>query len=202
SDTISVVDTATNTVTSTVLLRPTVARDIVGATPTGLALSGDEKWLYVTLGDMNAVALVDVKDNEVEAYVPAGWYPTSVIVSPDGKRLLVSNAKGTKLRNPNPREKQQNPINILEGNVLTIDVPPKAKFQELSQKVLINNRLTPDQLSAANPLASIGLQAGKIKHVIYIVKENRTYDQVLGDMPQGNGEPKYCIFGKDVTPNE
>jgi YVTN family beta-propeller protein len=201
SDTISVVDTSTDKVTSTILLRPTVVRDIVGATPTGLALSGDEKWLYVTLGDMNAVALVDVKDNEVEAYVPAGWYPTSVIVSPDGKRLLVSNAKGTKLRNPNPRERQQNPINILEGNVLSVDVPAKARFKELSQKVLINNRLTADQLSAANPLASIGLQAGKIKHVIYIVKENRTYDQVLGDMTQGNGEPKYCIFGKDITPN-
>jgi YVTN family beta-propeller protein len=202
SDTISIIDAATDAVSATILLRPSIAKDVVGATPTGLALSANEKWLYVTLGDMNAVAMVDVLDKEVEAYLPAGWYPTAVVVSPDGKRLLVSNAKGTKLRNPNPKERQQATENIIEGNVQTISIPPKAKFKELSQRVLENNRLTPDQLSAANPLKDIGLQAGKITHVIYIVKENRTYDQVLGDLPQGNGNPAYCIFGRDVTPNQ
>ena len=95
-------DTQTDKVTGTVLLRPEIAKDMAGATPTGLALSPDEKWLYVTLGDMNAVAVVDLKDMELEAYVPAGWYPTGVVVSPDGKRLLVANAKGTVVRHPNP----------------------------------------------------------------------------------------------------
>src|SRR4051794_4726888 len=204
SDTVSVVDTQSDKVTGTVLLRPEIAKDMAGATPTGLALSPDEKGLYVTLGDMNAVAVVDLKDMELEAYVPAGWYPTGVVVSPDGKKLLVANAKGTVLRHPNPpggTGRQQSPNNLIEGNVVTIPVPPKDQFKALTQRVLDNNKLAPKYVRGENPLKDIGLQAGKIKHVIYIVKENRTYDQVLGDLPQGNGDPKYCIFGREVTPN-
>jgi YVTN family beta-propeller protein len=205
SDTVSIVDTSTDAIAATVLLRPSIARELAGASPTGLALSADEKWLYVTLGDMNAVAIVDVKDKEVESYVPAGWYPTGVVVSPDGKRLLVSNAKGTQLRNPNPvpgKKNHQSPLNIVEGNVTSVAIPAKAQFKASAEQVLANNRLTPRHLNGENPLKAISLRSGRIKHVIYIVKENRTYDQVLGDMPQGNGDKKYAIFGREVTPNE
>ncbi len=215
SDTVSIVDTSNNQVTGTVLLRPDVVKDVAGATPTGLALSANEKWLYVTLGDMNAVAVIDVPDVELEAYVPAGWYPMAVVPSPDGKKLLVANAKGTTVRNPNPPPgvartqpttasvpRNQSPLNILEGNVVSMPVPTKDQFKALTQQVLENNRLTPKHFSASNPLKEIGLQAGKIKHVIYIVKENRTYDHVLGDLPQGNGNPRYCAFPRDITPNQ
>src|SRR5205823_199532 len=139
SDTVSVVDTAANRVTGTILLRPLSLPHVAGATPTGLALSADEKTLYVTLGDLNAVAVVDVAKSAVTGYIPTGWYPTAV---------------------------------------------------------------------AATSVPDIGLKAGKIKHVIYIIKENRTYDQVLGDLtdaagkPVAKGDPALTLFGAQVTPNQ
>jgi YVTN family beta-propeller protein len=211
SDTISFVDTATDAVATTILLRPDIARSLGGATPTGLALSPDEKFLYATLGDMNAVAVIDVPDKELEGYIPAGWYPTSVLVSPDGKRLLVANAKGTRARYPNPPiapkgkqtdpKRKDNPNNLIEGNVITLAVPAKAELKQQTEAVMAYARLTPQYINDNNPLKNIGLQAGKIKHVIYIVKENRTYDHVLGDLPQGNGDPAYTLYGREITPN-
>ncbi|HXE54358.1 MAG TPA: beta-propeller fold lactonase family protein [Tepidisphaeraceae bacterium] len=206
SDTVSVVDTTTDKVIATVLLRPEIARDVVGATPIGLALSPDEKTLYVTLADMNAVAVVDVNRNELLGYIPAGWYPTAVVASPDNQRLLIANAKGITARLPNPppgpKARHVSPIALLKGTVMTAAVPSNDELKAQTRRVLELDRLTPRYLHAENPLRSIGLQAGKITHVIYIVKENRSYDQVLGDMTQGNGDPNRCIFGRKVTPNQ
>jgi DNA-binding beta-propeller fold protein YncE len=207
SDTISFVDTSNDTIAATVLLRPDIARSVAGATPTGLALSPTEKFLYVSLGDMNAVAVIDVPDKELEGYVAAGWYPSSVLCSPDGKRLLIANAKGTVTRHPNPpgggdKARQQSPNNLIEGNVISVAVPTKDELKTQTEQVLEYNRLTPKFIDGENPLKDIGLQAGKIEHVIYIVKENRTYDQVLGDLKQGNGDARYNIFGRRITPNQ
>jgi DNA-binding beta-propeller fold protein YncE len=219
SDTVSFVDAKTNAVTATTLLRPDIARSLAGATPTGLALSSNEKFLYVTLGDMNAVAVVDVPDRELEGYIPAGWYPTAAVCATDGKSLMVANGKGTNVRYPNPpadwkprpprpgaraatTRTQQSPNNLIEGTVATIAIPSKEELNKLTEQVLEQNRLTPKYLQQANPLQSISLAAGKIKHVIYVVKENRTYDQVLGDVKGGNGDTKYTIFGEKITPNQ
>jgi YVTN family beta-propeller protein len=205
SDTISIIDPATETVSATVLLRPEIAKDVAGATPTALALSPDQQTLYVTLSDMNAVAVVDPNKAELLGYLPAGWYPTGVVVSPDNKRLVVVNAKGLVARHPNPAPgttRQQSPIALLEGTVITIPVPSRQDLAAPTQRVLDLARLTPRRLQRENPLQAIARRADKIKHVIYIVKENRTYDQVLGDLPQGNGDPARCIFGRRVTPNQ
>lgn len=204
SDTVSIVDTRTDHVVHTILLRPEIAKDVAGATPNGLALSPDEKRLYVTLADMNAVGVIDPDDAELDGYIPVGWYPTAVAVAPDGKRLLVTNAKGLEARHPNPppgRNRQVSPLTLLEGNVISIAIPSHDELRAQTQRVMELARLTPKYVRRGNPLARIGLQAGKIKHVIYIVKENRTYDQVLGDLPQGNGDPSRCLFGRQVTPN-
>ncbi|MGA2500843.1 MAG: hypothetical protein ABSH20_24160, partial [Tepidisphaeraceae bacterium] len=208
SDTVSVVKTAADTIVATVLLRPEVAKDLPGATPTGLALSPDERTLYVALGDMNAVGVIDTQAASLLGYLPAGWYPTGVAVSPDGKNLLVANAKGNASRHPadDPKtdaatEGRRYSLKVIEGNVTTVATPSAKQLKELTQRVLRLNRLTPRFVNAANPLQAIGLQAGRIKHVIYIVKENRTYDQVLGDLPQGNGDKNLCLFGREVTPN-
>ena len=212
SDTVSVVDTASDKVTGTVLLRPTVVKDFAGATPTGLALSPDGKMLYATLGDMNAVAVIDVKGRtpELEGFVPAGWYPTAVVASPDGKRLLVTNAKGSEPHYTNPppsardKAKPVSPLSMIEGTVSVLPVPDEDDLEKSTQRVLELNRLTARhaRFMRDNPLKGIGLQAGKIRHVIYVVKENRTYDHVLGDLPQGNGDPERCLFGRRVTPNQ
>jgi len=91
---------------------------------------------------------------------------------------------------------------VLQGNVTSIAIPPAEELPRLTQQVLQENRLDVLEHPAANPLAGIGLAAGKIKHVIYIIKENRTYDQVLGDLPQGNGEASLVLFGRKITPNQ
>jgi YVTN family beta-propeller protein len=208
SDTISIIDTKTDKITGTILLRPKMARELCGVTPTALALSPDEKTLYAALGDMNAVAVIDADDMELRGYVPTGWYPSALTVTPDGKRLLVTNAKGTNVRNPNnvpnPRDPKRHQISltVLEGNVIAVNIPSDKELAEATEEVLKENRLDVLTRPQTNPLADIGLAAGKIKHVMYIIKENRTYDQILGDMPQGNGDPSLVLFGRDVTPNQ
>ena len=213
SETVSVVNTATDTVASTILLVPSEAHGLPGFTPTGLALTPDESRLYVSLGDANAVGVVSLASGAVVGYIPAGWYPTAVVASPFKKQILVANAKGTQTRYPNPAYQQfsfagQYDLNLIEGTVQTIPVPNSVEQARETRLVLDNNRLTAAAgttrtrtVTAANPLAGINLKAGGIKHVIYIVEENRTYDQVLGDVPQGTGDPSLVLFGRDVTPN-
>jgi len=200
SDTLSVIDTGTDRVMQTILLRPGTARGLASATPLGLALSPDESRLYVALADLNAVAVVDTRQNRLEGFLPCGWYPTSPLVSRDGQRLLVANAKGTKIRNPNSRpvpgikQRPQYIQNIIEGTVSTIDLTEIKNLPALTAQVVANNRgLT----SKGKPFVNPG-----IKHVFYIVKENRTYDQVLGDVAGGNGDPSLTLFGREVTPNQ
>jgi YVTN family beta-propeller protein len=209
SDTVSVIDTKTDAVISTVLLRPAMARDIPGCTPTALALSPDEKTLYVTVSDMNAVAVIDVESQELKGYMPAGWYPSALAVVGDGKKLLVANAKGTSVRNPDdkgdkydPKRKHAYVLNVLEGNVVSLHIPSGDDLKHATEEVLRNNRLDTLEKSDGAAVAEIGPAAGKIKHVIYIIKENRTYDEVMGDLKQGNGDESLVLFGRNVTPNQ
>ena len=199
SDTLSVIDTSTDRVTQTLLLRPAGSRGLPGATPTSVALSPDEKHLYVTLGDLNAVAVVDLPGLTLAGYLPVGWYPTSVVVSPDGKRLFVANAKGVATRNPNAAplpgltQRPQYIQNIIEGTVTTLDLG-RQNLKTSTAQVLANSmgRAVPK-----TPFKNPG-----IKHVFYLIKENRTYDQVLGDLPPGDGDSSLTLFGRDVTPNQ
>jgi len=237
-ESVATVDTGADAITDTVSLLPAAANGLPGATPTGLGLSPDEKTLYVTLGDANAVGVIALAGSNaarsaVAGYIPTGWYPSAVVASPLKKQLLVANAKGTKTRNPNPNFRYSGgqflpdangnltiPNNIGDnadpnytlyltvGNVETIPVPNSVQLPQETQMVLANNRLPATGLptAAPRPFNAIGLPSGGIKHVIYIVKENRTYDQVLGDEPQGNGDPALAIFGGktgvQVTPNQ
>ncbi len=210
SETVSVVSTVTNTVASTILLEPTGAHSLAGVTPTGLGLTPDETRLYVSLGDFNALGVVDTASNNLIGYIPAGWYPTSVVASSVKPVLLVANAKGTQTRYTNPAYQQfsfagQYDLNLIEGTVETIRVPGAAQLAADTQMTLANNKIASIANPGPNPLASInitsGNSAGSIKHVFYIIKENRTYDQVLGDLPQGNGEADLALFGQNVTPN-
>ncbi|HWB53978.1 MAG TPA: beta-propeller fold lactonase family protein [Tepidisphaeraceae bacterium] len=207
-DTVSVIDTHADKITDTIMLRPAMVRDIPGVTPLGLALSPDQKTLYVALADMDAIGVIDLNTDTLAGYIPAGWYPTSIALSPDGKRLLIANARGTKARNPNnkPDPDRIKPnifvLDVLAGNVTAIKIPTGDALERSTEAVLHNDRLDTYAIDKANPLASLGLAAGKITHVIYIIKENRTYDQVFGDEPRGNGDPSLVQFGKHVTPNQ
>jgi YVTN family beta-propeller protein len=205
-DTISVIDTSTDSVIQTILIRPSTVRGLVGATPISMTFSRDEKTLFVVLADYNAVAVVNLATKVTEGYIPVGWYPTAASISADGARLFVANAKGVAARTPNinptpyePNSKRSKYIQlILEGDVSTIDLKAALKdLSALTDQTLANNMIAPHP---AGSKESKFVNPG-IRHIIYIVKENRTYDQVLGDMTEGNGDPSCTLFGRDVTPN-
>jgi YVTN family beta-propeller protein len=230
SDTISVVNVVNDqlNVTATVLLRPSNVSNLPGVSPSGLALSPDEKTLYASLGDFNAVGVIDTGTNQLSGYIPVGWYPTALAATPDGKALLVVNGWGTTAMNPNPQLDYLNPdvlafnskatpvptwvappgsgyvLNSIPGNVSRIDLTQAiTTLAQSTAQVIRNNQNTPAMgRSADRILAGIGIKSGKIKHVIYIIKENRGYDQVLGDLPQGNGAPSLTIYGREITPNQ
>jgi hypothetical protein len=139
----------------------------------------------------------------VEGYISTGWYPTAVAVT--GKELLITNAKGDQARTPHDFSRGTSvtsPLNLFEGTLWRVGIPKNAELATMTQMCLENARLTPKYLQGENPLRAISLPAGKIQHVIYVIKENRTYDQILGDLPQGNGDPRRCLFPREVTPNQ
>ncbi len=205
SDKLIVVNTATNAIVNAIPLQPqgTGAANLPGATPTGIAEAANGL-LYVTLGDMNAVAVVNpgvAPASAVLGYLPVGWYPTGAVFGATGN-LLVTNAKGHQTRYPNPSYVQYAfalayDLNLIEGDVQTI-ANPLSLLATGTPQVLANNRIA--NIPTTNPLAA---QAAQIKHVIYIVKENRTFDQVLGDIgvPGAIADPTLTLFGAGVTPN-
>ncbi|HKE85273.1 MAG TPA: beta-propeller fold lactonase family protein [Vicinamibacterales bacterium] len=201
SDSVSVIDTTTNEVTKTISLsRP--QDKYKGANPNSVALSPDEKTLYVTLGYENAVAVVDIKAGHVRGRIPTGWYPTSVSVSPDGSRIYVCTFKSNTGPNPtngpapNPTGKQARPWPLAKAQLNIIPVPNTPTLNALSRQVDDNNGF-----GNRRPDALMNFLRTKIEHVIYIVKENKTYDQVLGDLPIGNGDPSLTMYPQAVSPN-
>lgn len=207
SDTISVIDTNSNTVVQTISLsRPN--DKYKGASPNSLALSPNEQTLYTTLAGENAVAVVNLRSGRVTGRIPTGWYPNSVSVSKDGKKLFVVNAKSNS--GPNPSNSRttaagqarnttfRNEYNwaLEKAGIAVIPVPTGGTLASLSRQVDKNNGF-----DNRRPDRTMQFLQGKIKHVIYVLKENRTYDQVLGDLPIGNGDPALTLFPEPISPN-
>ena len=175
-----------------------------GSTPNSLALSGNDSTLYIANADNNFVAVIDVSkmgNSRPAGYIPTGWYPT--VVRCADSLLLVTNGKGMSSRaNPN----HEYIGSLFVGTLSMIPVPGKAQLEKYSSQVLQNTpltRTTPVRVwEADNPIPKSADINSPIKHVIYVIKENRTYDQVFGDIPTGNGDSSLCLFGRDVTPNE
>ncbi|MHB8635363.1 MAG: bifunctional YncE family protein/alkaline phosphatase family protein [Fimbriimonadaceae bacterium] len=196
SDTVCEIDAATDKVRRTLLLRPASMRQLPISTPLAVAPSGD--FLYVACGDLNAVAVVGAADGQLKGLIPTGWYPSAVAAV--GGSLFVASAKGVVALHPNGAPNGpagaggQDSPNIIEGTVSKIDIQGAMRnLPKLSAAVLDNDRLTAHPLRFKNP---------GITHVIYIIKENRTYDQVFGDIKEGNGDPSLVMFGAVVTPNQ
>jgi YVTN family beta-propeller protein len=190
-----------------------------GSTPNSLALSPGGEMLYVANADNNSVAVIDVEDRGKSrplGFVPTGWYPTFVTTAADGKRIIVASGKGIGT-GPNRVKRPIDPIapavsfqhhgNQLNGLVSFIDTPEADRLGEYTKQVY-DNALYRDALletSGAGAESVIPTKVGEpspIKHVLFIMKENRTYDQVFGDLKQGNGDPSLTLFGRDVTPNQ
>jgi YVTN family beta-propeller protein len=188
-----------------------------GTTPNALALAPDGNTLLVANADNNTVAVIDVKKpgaSEVEGFVPTGWYPTSVAFTRDGSRMLILSGKGL-TSGPNPRgpvpgdrgADGQYSGGMMTGTLTTLVVPDAAALKQYTSRVYEitaytdQKKLTPDGAPADSPIPSKVGARSPIKHVFYVIRENRTYDQVLGDLDRGNGDPQLAILGEDVTPN-
>jgi YVTN family beta-propeller protein len=211
-----VVDLATRTAKEqiSVALYPNAP---VGTTPNSLALSPDGTTMLVANADNNTVAIVDVESagrSEVEGWVPVGWYPTSVMFSRDGSRFFVLNGKGLTSES-NPRGPQPGNVrgegrytgSMLQGALSIVPTPDATARAAMTRRVLEltpykdATRLAPAGAPIASPVPRRVGGSSPIKHVFYVVRENRTYDQVFGDIPRGNGDPALTLFGEEITPN-
>ena len=202
---------------------------VTGSASNGLAISYDQKTLYVANADNNCLAVFDISKpgfSKSKGFIPTGWYPTNVKVI--GKKIFVSNGKGftsyPNVKGPNPAnskeevsyqhgdyKKQQSKIQyiggLMKGQMSIIDEPSAAKLAAYSKTVYENTPYTKEKElnakgEAGNPIPMKVGDPSPIKYVFYIVKENRTYDQVLGDMPEGNGDTSLVLFGENITPNQ
>jgi YVTN family beta-propeller protein len=211
SDDIAVIDTASNTILeeiSTIAPPGTVPSGTryTGASPNSLALSPDGNTLYVTNGGSNSVAVIPISGaapHAVAALIPTGWYPTSVNLSQDGSTMYVVNLKNDPGANPNyttANWKNDYVLQIESSGLTTFPVPKVTDYTQLTAQVAANNFYSVP--TNAQDVSVMSALHAKIQHVIYIIKENRTYDEVLGDLGNGpNGDAALAIFGKRVTPN-
>lgn len=216
-DSISVINAAKNQLVTTVRLAPSPAvAGLRGVLPFGLALSSDESRLYIACAGINAVAVFDTAANRILGYIPTGWFPARVAVSRGGDTLYAANAKGYGAGPNGGQDFHKGPEgdyigDIMKGTVSIIPVPSDAQLAELTQKVIQNNGFV--RSVAANPRApdfpipSNGAPSSRLRYVVMIVKENRTFDEVLGDMravgtQEVNGDPSLARWGVDAEVSE
>jgi DNA-binding beta-propeller fold protein YncE len=222
SDTVDVIDTTKNTILETIpvlahesVLPPSLAK-YKGANPNSATLSADEKHLYVTMGNLNSVAVIDLSGTDsgdrVVGLIPTGWYPNSVSFNGDGKWMYVINGKsptgpnagfyysyGPPTRKSGYTSNEYNP-QLLKAGLQSFPLPNAEQLTKLTAQVAKNNRFSYTE-SAKDAAVMAAVHQG-VKHVIFIIKENRTYDQILGDLGIGNGDPALAEFGEPLTPNQ
>jgi YVTN family beta-propeller protein len=188
-----------------------------GVLPFGLALSPDNRRLFVAESGINAFAVLDAATGAVLGHVPAGWYPSGIAVSPDGRRVYVSNAKGAGSGPnggadfkplpwpspfPGPEVEDHYIGRLMRGSVSLLETPSDASLGSHTQRVLANNGFVPVQPKrpAGHPVPPLpGTASPVVQHVVFITKENRTFDEVLGDMPGVNGDASLARFGANRT---
>ncbi len=212
NDNISVISIEKDTIVSTIYLKPdNRIRQFRGAIPFGLALSPDNTRLYVAASGINAVAVIDAKKLIVIGYIPAGWFPSKVKVSPDGKKLIVANAKGFgsgpnagPAFNPGPEGSYIGAL--MKGTVQILDIPSERELAKLTEQVISNNFIFEKASSEGftwrrdNPVPLYpGEKKSPISHIVFISKENRTYDEVFGQVKKGKGEPALARYGNGVS---
>jgi YVTN family beta-propeller protein len=214
ADNLSVIDVNTDQVVETIWVKPNPA-DLFGASPDALAFDRRGRTLYVANGTQNAVGVIRFAPAEggsrLEGLLPVGWFPSALIFDQTRDRLAVANLKG--IAAPPPRRKNESVrfnSHQYDGSVSLIVLPKPDELPPLSEMVARNLRQPAIAASALPPRPGrlpqpvperIG-EPSVFRHVVYIIKENRTYDQVLGDDARGNGDAALCVFGEAVTPNQ
>lgn len=209
-DALGVIDVAARARVTDVNVAPYGGR-FYGASPTALAASSDGKRLYVALAAANAIAIVALDGTpRLLGAFPSGWYPTALSLAPDDSSLDVVNGMGEGGR-PNPQFKPYERATNRDtsgyvaagmiGSVRRVAIPADAALPGATRDVLANAGPSLEN-AAPEPPGTVVRKGGPIAHVIYIVKENRTYDQMLGDLPGADGDPTLALFDAKVTPNQ
>jgi YVTN family beta-propeller protein len=215
SDTLSVIDTRTDQIVETICTRQNPG-DVFGAQPDALAFDKSGKKLFAGNGTQNAVAVIQFKPggSKLLGLIPVGWFPGAIAFDAGRKQICVANIKNIGDKKEKPRTGFGNApgFNSKEytGSLSFVPVPSKkalAAFTaialaDLRYPLLAQAKLPARENQAPQPVPERVGEPSVFQHVIYIIKENRTYDQVLGDVTNGNGEADLCVFGERVTPNE
>ncbi len=209
SDSVSEIDTTKNVVTRTIDLDPFPVK-VRGIAPTALVIGGGRKYLYVSCGGINAIAVIDIVSGAIAGLIPTGWYPNALALSPDASSLAVSTLLGAGAGWRDAPNKKY--VHADRGSIAVIPIPDAAQLSNYTAAVLLNNRMRPlapvpaqansARIFSPQPIPQRSGEASLIEHVLLIVKENRSYDQVFGDIEKGNGDPSLVMFGRDVTPNQ
>jgi len=216
-DSISVLDAGKNQLITTVRLEPAPGvGGLRGVLPFGLALNSDETRLYIACAGINAVAVLDAASNRVVGYIPTGWFPARVAVSRDGNTLYVANAKGYGAGPNGGSDFQRGPEgdyigDITKGTVSIIPVPPDPQLADLTERVMANNGFVRSETAQTRPtdfpIPVNGAPSSRLRHVVLIVKENRTFDEVFGDLrtinsQAVNGDSSLARWGLDAEVTE
>ncbi len=211
NDNIAVIDIDSDSIVTDIYLKPDpLLKHFRGVIPFGLAVSPDEKRLYVAEAGINAIGVIDLPSFKLAGHIPAGWFPSKLRVTPDGKKIIVANAKGYG-SGPNGGtgfvEGGEGTYigNLMKGTVSIIDVPESRQLKKMTARVISNNFKKEKAADAVktrqdNPVPLYGGQKDSpIKHIVFISKENRTYDEIFGQVENGDGDPSIARYGHDVN---
>ncbi len=220
TDSVAVIDTGVNQRIDEIAvgapsgLLPSSRATYKGNNTNSVALSPDESTLYVTNGNTNDIAVLNLSTAAVTGLIPTGWYPSSLSFSGDGEYMYVVNGKSP--TGPNPGNchgdvlpgktsaacsgANQYSLQLIKAGLQSMPTPQASQLPGLTEQVAANDNF--QRVESAADHATMAALRSKIQHVIYIIKENRTYDQVLGDLEVGNGDPSLTEFGSATTPNQ
>jgi len=211
NDNITVIDIKNDSIVGEIFLKPDKAlKQFRGVIPFGLAVSPDEKQLFVAEAGINAIGVIDLPSFKVAGHIPVGWFPSKLKVTPDGRNIIVTNAKGYG-SGPNGGKDfieggEGTYIgNLMKGTVSVIGIPAKKELKKMTSQVINNNVLREKAREVLktrfdNPIPLFGGQKNSpIKHIVFISKENRTYDEVFGQVEKGEGDASIARYGHSVS---
>jgi YVTN family beta-propeller protein len=211
NDNITVIDIKTDSVVKEIYLKPDEAmKQFRGVIPFGLAVSPDEKQLFVAEAGINAIGVIDLPSFKVAGHIPTGWFPSKLKITPDGKNIVVTNAKGYGSGPNGGKDFNEGGEgtyigNLMKGTVSIIKIPSEKDLKKMTAQVLKNNffkQRASDILKSRldNPVPLYGGQKeSPIKHIVFISKENRTYDEIFGQLKNGEGDASIARYGHNVS---
>ena len=211
NDNITVIDIKTDSVVKEIYLKPDeTLKHFRGVIPFGLAVSPDEKLLFVAEAGINAIGVIDLPSFNVTGHIPTGWFPSKLKISPDGRNIIVTNAKGYGSGPNGGKDFKAGGEgtyigNLMKGTVSIIPIPSKKELKKMTDQVLDNNfhkdrakELLKTRLD--NPIPLYGEQKeSPIKHIVFISKENRTYDEIFGQVTKGVGDATIARYGHNIS---